>query len=190
MATLQVESGRLRHRYWVDMMGHVALSSPPKGCALDRPWKITAKGTDRLCDLGTREKIAVGPRGFNDVVRRESSASVADECSYFANCKIAGPNTVTFELKGLVMRCIKRSFTAIAALTVFLSWSGGSGGLDAGDVNLGSFTLAAAQTAKRQCINTCRARYRDCLSLKQIPSFECRGVYRDCVRYTCSAVQG
>jgi hypothetical protein len=26
--------------------------------------------------------------------------------------------------------------------------------------------------------------------LKQIPSFECRGVYRDCKRYTCTASKG
>jgi hypothetical protein len=36
-------------------------------------------------------------------------------------------------------------------------------------------------------IDTCRARYRDCLSLKQIPSSECRGIYQDCIRYTCNA---
>jgi hypothetical protein len=28
--------------------------------------------------------------------------------------------------------------------------------------NRGSVTLARAQTAKQQCVNTCRARYRDC----------------------------
>ena len=43
--------------------------------------------------------------------------------------------------------------------------------------NSGSVTLARAQTAKQQCINTCRARYRDCRRLNQLPSFECRGVY-------------
>jgi hypothetical protein len=58
------------------------------------------------------------------------------------------------------------------------------------DVNISGFasrTFAAAHTAKRKCINTCRARYRDCLSLKQIPSSECRGIYQDCTRYTCNA---
>jgi hypothetical protein len=49
---------------------------------------------------------------------------------------------------------------------------------------------AAAQTAKQQCISTCRARYRACLSLKQIPSSECRGVYQDCTRFACNAVRG
>ena len=65
-----------------------------------------------------------------------------------------------------------------------------TGTLSARDVDLASFTFAAAQTAKQQCINICRARYRTCLSLKQIPSSECRGVYEDCNRFTCKAVQG
>ena len=58
------------------------------------------------------------------------------------------------------------------------------------DVDISDFaspTFAAAHTAKQKCINTCRARYRDCLSLKQIPSSECRGIYQDCTRYTCNA---
>jgi hypothetical protein len=37
-------------------------------------------------------------------------------------------------------------------------------------------------------MNVCHSRYRDCFSLKQIPSFECRGVYQDCVRYTCTGL--
>ena len=46
---------------------------------------------------------------------------------------------------------------------------------------------AAAQTTKRQCVNACRTRYRDCLALRQIPSFECRGIYQDCTNYSCKA---
>jgi hypothetical protein len=56
------------------------------------------------------------------------------------------------------------------------------------DADLGSGALAAAQTAKQQCINTCRARYRDCRRLNQLPSFECRNVYQDCTRYTCTGL--
>lgn len=48
--------------------------------------------------------------------------------------------------------------------------------------------IAAAQATKQQCMNTCRARYRDCLHLKQLPSFECRGVYQDCTRYSCTGL--
>jgi hypothetical protein len=47
---------------------------------------------------------------------------------------------------------------------------------------------AAAQTVKNQCLHTCRARYRDCRHLNQLPSFECRDVYRDCTRYTCTGL--
>jgi len=84
------------------------------------------------------------------------------------------------------MKYSKRSFAVVSVLfAVLLSSSAGK--LHAGDHDLASLTFAAARTAKQQCINTCRARYRDCLSLKQIPSFECRGIYQDCTRNTCTA---
>ena len=60
--------------------------------------------------------------------------------------------------------------------------------LNARDADLAPLTFAAAQTTKQQCINTCRARYRDCRRLNQLPSFECRGVYQDCTRYTCTGL--
>lgn len=53
------------------------------------------------------------------------------------------------------------------------------------NTDIGSRTFAAAQPMRR-CINTCRARYRDCRRLNQLPSFECRDVYQDCTRYTCT----
>ncbi len=57
------------------------------------------------------------------------------------------------------------------------------------DLHRGSF-MEAAQTAKQsQCIKTCRSRYRDCQSQKQVPSFDCRDVYKDCIHFTCN-VQG
>ena len=43
---------------------------------------------------------------------------------------------------------------------------------------------------QEKCINTCRARYRDCRSLKQISPYECWGVYQDCTRFTCNAGPG
>jgi hypothetical protein len=61
---------------------------------------------------------------------------------------------------------------------------------NAHDADIASLTFAAAQTAKQQCINVCRERYRACFSLRQIPFFECRDVYRDCNRFTCDAVKG
>ena len=80
------------------------------------------------------------------------------------------------------MECSRRSFAVVSLLFgVLLSLS--SGTLNARDADLAPRTFAAAQTAKQQCINTCRARYRDCRHLTQIPQFECRGVYQDCTRY-------
>jgi hypothetical protein len=46
--------------------------------------------------------------------------------------------------------------------------------------------FAAAQTVKQRCVSVCRTRYRSCLSLRQIPFFECQWVYEDCTRYTCN----
>ena len=40
--------------------------------------------------------------------------------------------------------------------------------------------VAQAQGTGQQRVNTCRARYRDCRSRKQIPSFECKAIYQDC----------
>jgi hypothetical protein len=85
------------------------------------------------------------------------------------------------------MKCSKRSFAVVSPLfAVLLSLSIGT--LNAREADLASRTFAAAQTAKRKCINTCRARYRDCRRLNQVPSFECRGVYQDCTRYTCTSL--
>ena len=47
----------------------------------------------------------------------------------------------------------------------------------------GDETLAAIQSGKQKRINLCRARYRDCLSRNQIPSFECRYIYHDCINH-------
>jgi hypothetical protein len=92
------------------------------------------------------------------------------------------------------MKYCKRSFAVVCVLfTVLLSLLSlvvSAGTLNARDADLSSLTFAAARTAKQQCINTCRARYRDCLSATQIPSAECRGVYQDCTRFTCNAVHG
>ena len=83
----------------------------------------------------------------------------------------------------------KRSFAIVCTLFAVLL-SSSTETLNARDAQPASRTFAAAQTAKQKCANTCRARYRSCLSLKQIPASECRGVYQDCTRFTCSAAQG
>ena len=85
------------------------------------------------------------------------------------------------------MKCSKQSFAVVSLLfAVLLSLSMRT--LNARDADLASRTVAAAQTAKQQCINTCRAHYRDCRHLNQLPSFECRGVYQDCARYACTGL--
>jgi hypothetical protein len=85
------------------------------------------------------------------------------------------------------MKCSKLSFAVVSLLlAMFLSLNVGA--LYARDSDLASRTFAAAQTAKQQCINNCRARYRDCRHLNQVPSPECRDVYRDCTRYTCTGL--
>jgi hypothetical protein len=84
------------------------------------------------------------------------------------------------------MKCSKRSFAFVSVLFAFLL-SFNTGILNARDADPDSLTLVAAHSANQKCINRCRARYRDCLSLKQIPSLECRGIYQDCTRNACSA---
>jgi hypothetical protein len=84
------------------------------------------------------------------------------------------------------MKCRRRFFAFVSMLfALLLSLSTGT--LNARDGDLASVTLVAAQTTKKQCVNTCRARYRDCVALRQIPSFECRGIYQDCTNYNCNS---
>jgi hypothetical protein len=82
------------------------------------------------------------------------------------------------------MKCAKQS-SVIICILLAVPLSSSIEGFNVRDADL---ALAAAQTAKQQCINTCRARYRDCRHVNQLPSFECRGVYRDCTRYTCTGL--
>jgi hypothetical protein len=48
--------------------------------------------------------------------------------------------------------------------------------------------VASAQTAKQHCMTACRARYRDCRRMNQLPPSECRGIYEDCARYSCTGL--
>jgi hypothetical protein len=86
------------------------------------------------------------------------------------------------------MKCSKRSVAVVSVLFVLLLLLS-VGTLDARDADIAAHTFAAAQTAKQRCINTCRARYGDCQSRKEIPSFECRDTYQDCTRFTCDAAR-
>src|ERR1700739_5014496 len=104
-------------------------------------------------------------------------------CNSMTNCsKLA----LFFDLGRLAMKFSKRSFSVVSVLfALLLSFSTRT--LNAGDADLDSLIFAAAHTANQQCINTCRARYRDCRSLGQIPLPECRGIYQDCTHNTCGA---
>jgi hypothetical protein len=84
------------------------------------------------------------------------------------------------------MKCGKPSFAVFPLFAELLSSSIGT--LNARDADLAPRNFAAAQTAKQKCINTCRARFRDCRRLNQAPSFQCRDVYHDCTRYTCTGL--
>ena len=70
------------------------------------------------------------------------------------------------------MKCSKRSVAVVFVLFALLP-SLSAGTLNARDADLATF--AAAQTAKQRCINTCRARYRDCQSRKEIPLLRVSG---------------
>src|SRR5262249_23068904 len=86
------------------------------------------------------------------------------------------------------MKCSKRSFAVVSLLFAEpLSLSIGT--LNARDADLASPTFAAVQTAKQQCINTCRARYRDCRRLNRLTSFECRWDYPNWNRSTCTGLE-
>jgi hypothetical protein len=74
------------------------------------------------------------------------------------------------------MKCRMPSIAIVPILfALLLSLSART--LNARDADLTFLTVAAAQTSHRQCMNTCRARYRDCVHLKQIPSSECVGAF-------------
>jgi len=86
------------------------------------------------------------------------------------------------------MKCDKRWLFAVVSLLSLALLTLGFGSLNARAGEPASWTLAAAQTPKQQCINSCRARYRDCRHLKQLSSYECRGIYQDCTRYSCTGL--
>ena len=82
-----------------------------------------------------------------------------------------------------VMKSSKLKFAIASVLfPVLLSSS------TARDADPAPLSFAGAQITKPQCTKTCRARYRDCRRLNQLPSFECQGVYQDCARYACTGL--
>ena len=78
------------------------------------------------------------------------------------------------------MKSRSRSF---AVVVLFAALALPTAAVKARDADDKPLTVAAAQSDKQKRVNACRARYRDCLHLKQIPSFECRSVYEDCLNH-------
>jgi hypothetical protein len=132
-----------------------------------------------LCTVDTRPSLS-----------KKLIETVANEERLRFNDELRRHFAVFYDLKGgRAMKC-RKQFTLCAVLLSLLSLVVSMGTLKARDADLSSLTFAAARTAKQQCRNICRARYRDCVSLRQIYSFECREVYHDCIRFTCNAVRG
>ena len=116
-------------------------------------------------------------------------SAVADELRLYFNDELRrySKHAVFIAVRGQAMKCSKRAFAIVSLLfAVLLPPSIGT--LNARDADFASRSFAAAPTAKQQCINTCRARYRDCRRLNQLPKSECRDVYQDCTRYTCTGL--
>jgi hypothetical protein len=84
------------------------------------------------------------------------------------------------------MKCSKRS-VAVAFVLFAVLLSSTIETLNARDAATATHSIVATQTAKQQCMNACRARYRDCRHKKQVSSFECQNVYQDCTRFSCDA---
>jgi hypothetical protein len=85
------------------------------------------------------------------------------------------------------MNCSRRSFAVVSILfAVLLSLSTGT--LSARESDLAPRTFAAAQPGKQQCMKNCRARYLDCRRQNQLPLSECRGIYQDCAKYSCTGL--
>ncbi len=85
------------------------------------------------------------------------------------------------------MKFGKRPVTVVAPLFAALL-SLGIGNLNARDGDPSPPVVASAQTAKQQCMHTCRARYRDCRRLNQLPPYECQSIYQDCAQYACTGL--
>jgi hypothetical protein len=85
------------------------------------------------------------------------------------------------------MKCSKRLF-AVVPVVFALLLPPSVATVYANDADHASYALAAVKGAKQKCVNTCRARYRECRAMKQLTSFECQNVYQDCARWTCNGM--
>lgn len=78
---------------------------------------------------------------------------------------------------------MKGTICSVAAALVSGSLVSSPLRVEARDSDGKSVVLAAAQPSKTKQTNACRARYRDCVKLNQIPSSECQYIYQDCIKH-------
>lgn len=74
-------------------------------------------------------------------------------------------------------------WSVATALVIFVAFALPAATVKAQGVGETRLTFAAAQSEKQKRAKSCRARYRDCMNLKQIPAFECQYIYRDCTNH-------
>ena|SRR6516165_5612589 len=140
-------------------------------------------------DGGCRDKASRGaPHGRNRRRRLIALSTHVERCRMCiargpGRAQTAGSYRISAERNMSTTRNVRLWPLAALAVTIMSGLPA-----TARDADLASHTVAAAPTAKQQCISICRARYRDCRRLNQLPSFECRGVYQDCTRYSCAGL--
>ncbi len=76
---------------------------------------------------------------------------------------------------------MKNSICSFAIVVIFTWLALPAATVKARDADDKPVTVAAAQSSKQK--NACRARYRDCVKLNQIPSSECQYIYQDCIKH-------
>jgi hypothetical protein len=75
---------------------------------------------------------------------------------------------------------MKNSICSFAIVVIVTGLALPAATVEARDADDKPVTVAAAQSSKK---NACRARYRDCVKLNQIPSSECQYIYQDCIKH-------
>ena len=78
------------------------------------------------------------------------------------------------------MKIITWSFAIVSFLAAFGLPQAPVNARDADDKPV---FMVAAQSDRHKPANACRARYRECVKLNQIPCFECQYIYQDCMNH-------